>query len=176
MARRLCDRDEKFIDEYLIDWDAKNAAIRAGYSPATAAKASEWIRKDKPAKKALREELDRRIAEQSRRTGVTADRILSEMMRVATANIDDIVDLRTGIIRKDLNRADTAAIVSVKIKETAHFTETTIQMVDKSKYLEMIGKHIGMFEKDAATGEDAADGVKIIRSADGGIEVDDGQN
>lgn len=145
MAGKLSDRDAIMVDEFLIDLDAKNAAIRAGYSPKTAAKASEWIRRDNPTKPKLRAEIDRRLAERSRRTGVTADRVLMELARLGTANIADIIDLETGKIHDDITRDSTAAIASIKIRETPATTETEIRMVDKAKIWETIGRHLGMF-------------------------------
>lgn len=145
MTRKLTDRDALFADEYLIDLDAKNAAIRAGYSPKTAAKASEWIRPDNPGKPALRAEIDKRLAERSRRTGVTADRVLMELAKIAFANMGDIVDLETGEYLADAKAVDLAAITSVRIKETPSTTEREIRLADRNKALELLGKHLGMF-------------------------------
>lgn len=145
MAGKLSKRDILFADEYLIDLDAKNAAIRAGYKPTTAAKASEWIRDENPTKPRLREEILKRMAERSRRTGVTADRVLMELAKIAFADIGDIVDLSTGEIQEDAKAVDTSAIASVKIRSTAHSTETEIRMADRNKALELLGKHLGMF-------------------------------
>lgn len=169
MAGKLTDRDKLMADEYLIDLDAKNAAIRAGYSPKTAAKASEWIRPDNPGKPKLRAEIDRRLAERSRRTGVTADRVLMELAKIAFVNMGDIVDLETGAYLPDAKPADIAAISSVRIKETPSTTEREIRLADRNKALELLGKHLGMFADNinltTATpiikddiGEDAADG------------------
>lgn len=145
MAGKLSKRDLLFADEYLIDLDAKNAAIRAGYKPTTAEKAYEWIRAENPTKPALRDLIQKKMAERSRRTGVTADRVLVELAKIAFADIADIVDLRTGEIQGDAKAADTSAIASVKIRSTAHSTETEIKMADRNRALELLGKHLGMF-------------------------------
>lgn len=150
MAGKLSDRDAIMVDEFLIDLDAKNAAIRAGYSPKTAAKASEWIRRDNPTKPKLRAEIDRRLAERSRRTGVTADRVLMELAKIAFANMGDIVDLDTGEYLPDAKAADIAAISTVKIRQTPSTTEREIRLADRNKALELLGRHLGMFEKDTA--------------------------
>lgn len=152
MAGKLSDRDAIMVDEFLIDLDAKNAAIRAGYSPKTAAKASEWIRRDNPTKPKLRAEIDKRLAERSRRTGVTADRVLMELAKIAFADIADIVDLSTGEIQPYTLAADTSAIAAVKIRSTVHSTETEIRMADRNKALELLGKHLGMFAENINIG------------------------
>lgn len=150
VAGKLSKRDLRFADEYLVDLDAKNAAIRAGYSPETAKKASEWIKDTNPAKPRLREEILRRMAERSRRTGVTADRVVMELAKIAFADIGDIIDLSTGEVITDAEKADTAAIASVKIRSTAHSTETEIRMADRNKALELLGKHLGMFAENVS--------------------------
>ena len=149
MAGRISDRDMAFADEYMIDLDAKNAAIRAGYKPSTAREAYKWIDANDPAKPRLRELIEQKLAERSRRTGITADRIIREIANGAFADISDIVDLRTGRVRDDISRADTCAIASVKIKKSAYSdnVEIEIRMTDRNKALELLGKHQGMFEE-----------------------------
>lgn len=44
------ERQQRFCDEYLIDCNAVQAAIRAGYSPKTARFAAEWINERNPTK------------------------------------------------------------------------------------------------------------------------------
>lgn len=148
MARELKDREKVFVDEYMVDMDAKNAAIRAGYSVNTARTAAEWIKPGNPAKPRLRAEIDRRIAERSRRTGVTAERVIIELAKVAFADISDIADLETGEILPDARKADTAAISSIKVKKTCNTTEREIRMVDRTRALELLGKHLGMFAEN----------------------------
>ena len=46
----LNERQQRFCDEYLIDCNAVQAAIRAGYSPKTARFAAEWINERNPQK------------------------------------------------------------------------------------------------------------------------------
>lgn len=148
MARELKDREKVFVDEYMVDMDAKNAAIRAGYSVNTARTAAEWIKPGNPKKPRLRAEIDRRIAERSRRTGVTAERVIIELAKVAFADISDIADLETGEILPDARKADTAAISSIKVKKTYNTTEREIRMVDRTRALELLGKHLGMFAEN----------------------------
>ena len=59
MARKISDRDKVFAEEYLIDFDAKNAAIRAGYKPSTAREAYKWIDPNNPEKPLVRELIER---------------------------------------------------------------------------------------------------------------------
>lgn len=145
---RISDRDRKFADEYLIDFDAKHAAIRAGYSESTARNAAAWIKADDPEKPLLRDLIDRKMAALSRRTGITAERVLRELANIAFVNIDDVVDPKNGRICADAQRADLAAVSGYKIKLGDEFAEREVKFHDKLRALELIGKHLGMFAEN----------------------------
>lgn len=146
MAERLTDRDRRFADEYLIDFDAKHAAIRAGYSESTARNAAAWIKADNPEKPKLRELIDRKMADLSRRTGITAERVLRELANVAFVNFDDVVG-DDGKILPRAQRADLAAIAGYKVKD-GETDEHEVKFHDKLRALELIGKHLGMFTEN----------------------------
>ena len=141
----MTDRDLRFADEYIVDFCPKQAAIRAGYSEKTARNAAAWIKPDRPAKPALRALIDRKIADMSRRTGITAERVLRELATIAFADITDIVDPNTGKLLEDVARSDSAAVAGFRIKSGDDYTEYETKMCDKLKALELIGKHLGMF-------------------------------
>ena len=138
-------KEERFCEEYLIDLNATQAAIRAGYAPSTAEGANKWITPGNPEKPRLRARIDRALAERSRRTGVTADRVVRELARLAFADITDVVDTGNAVIKPDASKDDTAVIASVKVKSSEDFTEREVKLCDKTKALEMLGKHLGMF-------------------------------
>lgn len=141
----MTDRDLRFADEYMVDFCPKQAAIRAGYSEKTARNAAAWIKPEKPAKPALRALIDRKIADMSRRTGITAERVMRELAAIAFADITDVVDPDTGKLLKDVSRSDSAAVAGIRVKTGDDFTEYDTKMCDKVKALELIGKHLGMF-------------------------------
>lgn len=164
----MTDRDLRFVDEYLVDFDAKNAAIRAGYAPATARNAYAWINTENgatPTKPRVRAEIDRRMAELSRRTGITTERVMMELARIAFADITDVADPGSCTVNPAASRADTAAIASVRVKKGDDWEEREVKLYDKTRALELIGKRLGMF----------ADNVKltgplpvIVDDCDGG--------
>lgn len=141
----MTDRELLFVDEYLVDFNAKHAAIRAGYSPKTARNAAAWIKSDSPEKPRLRALIDEKLARISRRTGVTSERIMAELAAIAFANITDVVDPETGKLLEDAKRTDAAAVASIRIKDGEDFTEHETKLCDKLKALELLGKHLGMF-------------------------------
>lgn len=147
----MTDRDLRFVDEYLVDFDAKNAAIRAGYTPATARNAYAWINTENgatPTKPRVRAEIDRRMAELSRRTGITAERVMMELARIAFADFTDVADAKTGAVNPTARRQDTAAIASVRVKKGDGFEEREVRLYDKTRALELIGKRLGMFTEN----------------------------
>lgn len=80
------DQDQRFCEEYLLDLNAVQAALRAGFAPSTARHASAWINARNPRKPEMRAEIDRLMAERSRRTGVNADEVVQELARIAFAD------------------------------------------------------------------------------------------
>ena len=141
----MTDMDRRFVDEYLVDYDAKHAAIRAGFSESTARNAAAWINPEKPKKKQVRQLIDRKMAEMSRRTGITAERVMRELAAIAFVNVDDVVDKDTGGFIEDAQRVDMAAVAGYRVKD-GKGTEKEIKFHDKLRALELIGKRLGMFK------------------------------
>lgn len=152
-------KQERFVEEYLIDLNATQAAIRAGYSPKTAnEQASRML-----ANVSIQAEISRAMAERSKRTGINQDRILQELARIGFAKLTDIVDPDTGRIRYDATDDDLACIQSIKVKPGEFGTEREVKLYDKKSVLIELGKHQGMFRGNAGTGQD--EGVVIVNDA-----------
>ena len=135
-------KQKRFIEEYLIDLNATQAAIRAGYSPDTA----KSIGSENLTKPDITAQIARAMAERSRRTGVNADRVIMELAKIAFVNANDVINPKTATIKEGALPEDTAAIQSVKVKTFGEDgLEREIKMADKLKALELLGKHLGMF-------------------------------
>ena len=139
---KLTRKQQLFVEEYLIDLNATQAAIRAGYSPNTANEQGARML----ANVSIRACVDTSLAERSKRTGVNQDRVIEELAKLAFVNATDVIDLDSASLINDATRADTAAITSVKVKSGEDFTEREIKLADKLKALELLGKHLGMFK------------------------------
>lgn len=135
--------DKRFVQEYLIDLDAKNAALRAGYKPNTAKNAYRWLSDGEGSKPAVKAAIAKAEADRAARTGINQDRVLRELARVGLANISDVVDEK-GMIDPEACREDTAAIAAVKYR-TGKVSEGEVRMHDKVRALELMGRHLGMF-------------------------------
>lgn len=103
---KLTPKQQCFVDEYLIDLNATQAAIRAGYSPKTAAvQASRLLANAK-----VSAAVACAMAERSKRTGITQDRVLMELAKVAFIKLTDIID-EEGRIKPEATDEDRACIV-----------------------------------------------------------------
>lgn len=143
---KLTAKQQRFVDEYLIDLNATQAAIRAGY------KKSEYT--DTNANKLLentriREAIDKAMAERSKRTGINQDRVIQELARIAFVNPQNVINAEDGSVKDGATEDDLACIQSVKVKtmsgDKGWSEEREVKLNDKLKALELLGKHLGMF-------------------------------
>lgn len=142
---KLTEKQQRFIDEYLIDLNATQAAIRAGYSVKTAREqASQNLTKLN-----IQQAISEKMAERSKRTGVNQDRVVMELAKIAFVNAADVIDSDDATIKAGATADDTAAIQSVKVKviptKEGEGVEREIRLNDKLKALELLGKHLGMW-------------------------------
>src|SRR3546814_8117 len=79
----LTDKQRRFVEEYLVDLNATQAAIRAGYSKKTAASIGEENLRKPDIAKAIQEAQ----AARSKRTEITQDQVLKELAKIGFADI-----------------------------------------------------------------------------------------
>ena len=143
---KLTEKQQRFVEEYLIDLNATQAAIRAGYKPSSARQ----VGTENMSKPSIRACIDQAIAERSKRTGINQDRVIRELARLAFVNANDVIDMDEASIKCNDSEDDTAAIASVKVKtiptKEGDGVEREIRLNDKLKALELLGKHLGMFK------------------------------
>ncbi|MDF2722116.1 MAG: Terminase small subunit [Paenibacillus sp.] len=140
----LTDKQKRFADEFLIDLNATQAAIRAGYSVKSAEQQGSTLYRNPK----VRAYIDERMAEHSRRTGVNQERIIRELARIAFLDPTRLVNMGDATVRADASEDDTAAIASVKVKETSgdiDSIEREVRFADKIKALELLGKRFGLW-------------------------------
>ncbi|HAV3526697.1 terminase small subunit [Acinetobacter baumannii] len=80
-------KQQRFVDEYLIDRNATQAAIRAGYSAKTAYSIGEQNLKKLEVKKAI-EESEKELAERNK---ITQDKVLNRLWEMATADPNELM-------------------------------------------------------------------------------------
>ena len=169
--RQLNEKQQRFVDEYLVDLNATQAAIRAGYSSNRASEIGYQLLH----KTTVAAAVARAMAERSRRTGIIADRVLRELARVAFLDPAKVINMDTAEVLPDVAEDDRAVLSGVKVKYVPHtgvdkdgnlIVETAIErevkFCDKLKALDMLAKHLGMYDKDVGTGETGQTGVVML--------------
>lgn len=165
----LTPKQKQFVQEYLIDLNATAAAGRAGYKDPN--KGRQLVTKGNVAA-AIQEAMRQR----QQRTEITQDRVVRELARVAFANGTDYTRVTDGGRRveltdtKDLTEEQRAAVSG--IKEGKFGIE--VSTYDKVKALELLGKHLGLFDRQG--GQAPAGGENNLLAAimeAGEVDTDD---
>ena len=159
----LTHKQEDFVYEYLVDLNATQAAIRAGYSEKTAG----TIGSENMQKPAIQNAVAALRKERTDRYEVTAENVLRELAKIAFSNLGDYVDTDTHdlptIDLKNLTRDQLAAMSEITVDTRYEFEgkgqdRECTGTVDKVKFklhskqaaLEALSKNLGLFEKDNA--------------------------
>ena len=138
-------KQDVFVEEYLIDLNATQACIRAGYSVKTASEQGARLL----ANVKVQTKIAKAMAERSKRTGVNQDRVVLELAKIAFVNPSELIDTNTGKVLPGASSDDLACIQSVKVKKTTKgknvIEEREVRVHDKIKALEKLGQHLGMW-------------------------------
>ncbi len=145
----MTDKQKRFCDEYIIDCNATQAAIRAGYAKATARKASDWINESAQNKP---------TSDYNPEMRACIDRKLAEIESEKTANAKEVMEYLTSVMRGEhteqtlkLSEAGGQDIVDINVSEK-----------DRLKAAELIGKRYGLFKENVDIGgADTAINIKI---------------
>jgi phage terminase small subunit len=149
MAGSLTPKQQRFVEEYLIEPNATSAYAKAYGAKGAAAESNgaRMIRNDKVAEAIRIAQGDR-----AKRTGVTADRVLEELAVVGFSDPRHYKASGNGlVVLPDAPQSAMRAVSSVKQKiktdeETGDLvTDLEFKFWDKNSALEKIGKHLGMF-------------------------------
>ena len=159
MEGRVNHRQSSFVREYLVDLNATQAAIRAGYSKKTAGQIGDENLKKPEIKAAIQQEMDKRSA----RTGITADRVIKELASIGFADTTKAVSVRRGQVRVEdtasLDEDTRRAISEIRQTTTTNGGSLSIKFHDKKGALELLGRHLGIF---ADGGDDDAPPVQRV--------------
>jgi phage terminase small subunit len=141
----LSPKQIRFIDEYLIDFNASAAAIRAGYSKKTAHSIGfENLRKPE-----IQQAIQAKQKELAHKAGVTRERIVEEAARLSFSDLRKLFDV-DGNLKPlhELDDATAAAISSVELQVSGNGDDVVmtkkIKLWDKNSALDKLLKHLGM--------------------------------
>ncbi|MGL5436605.1 MAG: terminase small subunit [Lachnospiraceae bacterium] len=148
----LTKKQKLFVEEYLIDLNATQAAIRAGYSERTSYSMGQRLLKNVE----IQNELQERMKQREQRTEITQDRVLQELAKLGFLDIRRFYD--DDGKPKDITMLDDSTAACIAGLEVLEEYEGSgddrrfvgyvkkYKLTDKIKALELIGRHLGMFK------------------------------
>lgn len=177
----LTDKQKRFVEEYLIDLNATQAAIRAGYS-ANSAMEQGWQLLQKTS---VSQAISEAQAARSARTEIEADRVLRELAKIGFSDIRNVIRWRANVtqlvqdedtgeerlaVTNEVQLMDSADISSDAAACISEISQTDkgalkVKLYDKRAALVDIGRHLGMFIdrgeiKHVISHEDALEGLE----------------
>lgn len=160
-------KQKRFVQEYLIDLNATQAAVRAGYSGKDASNTGHRLLRKTPA---VAEAIAKAQAARAERTAVTADRVVVELAKIAFGNPRRLLALsKKGVVlRGGEELSDTEAALISEITETTHGNTQTrrLKLYCKMTALTALGRHLGLFNGKTKLGGGADTGAH----SDGAVE------
>ena len=160
----LTAKQQVFVEEYLVDLNATQAAIRAGYSKKTATE----MGYENLTKPHIAAAVASAMQERSARVQLEADDVLRHLKAIALSNICNYLSYGpNGVVLKDsrgLTDGQSAAIEEVAETVGSKGRRTvTFKLHDKAKAINMALKHLGLYEAEKhelSFGEEASKTVK----------------
>lgn len=161
MANKLTPKQKRFVDEYLIDLNATQAAIRAGYSPKTAQEQSSRLLSKVMIQAEIQEGRDRLQS----KLEITQEKVLQELAAIAFANGADFAKVEDNdtvkmIPTDKLSSEKLPAIAGIKANQYG----VEVKLHDKVKALELLGKYLGTFEGNSAQSQAENNLLEAINS------------
>lgn len=123
---KLTDKQKEFVRQYLVDLNATQAAIRAGYSVKTAYRQGA----DLLQKTSIREAIEKAQAKRARRVEVTQDYVLSNLVEV---------------VERTMQRAPVTDRKGEQVTDEEGRVVWTFDAKNANRALELLGKHLGIF-------------------------------
>ena len=142
----LTAKQQCFCEEYLIDLNATQAAIRAGYSRKTA----NVIGPENLAKPCISECIAKLMAERSEKTELNAEYVLKRLHEIESFNTDDMY-AEDGTLKEVSEWPEGAgriisgievSHINGKDEDDAYVTVKKIKVESRTKALELMGKHV----------------------------------
>lgn len=168
----LSAKQAQFVQEYLIDLNATQAAIRAGYSVNTATAQSSRLLANVNVAKAV----ETAMAARANRTHITQDRVLKELARIAFFDIRRLYNT-DGTLKRPHELDDEAAAVLSGIdviemgggEDSVPFSTKKAKVFDKTSALTLAMRHLGMLNDklEVEVSSSLAERMKAARERSG---------
>lgn len=126
---KLTEKQKRFCEEYLIDLNATQAAIRAGYSEKTAYTIGQKLTKKDEAKAYI-------------------DEMIESIRNERTANVQEVVEYLTSVMRGESQSEEIVLKGVGKGSQKIERVQKKPSEKDKLKAAELLGKRFGMFKEN----------------------------
>jgi phage terminase small subunit len=149
---RLNYKQQLFVEKFIeLSFNGYQAALQTGYSQKNAGVSANMLLKNPKVKSAI----EARKAELLEQVGVNQFRVLKELANIAFADVRNYYT-SAGALRNvsELSDAAAAALICVDVFEVFDTEGNKIgetkrtRFHDKMRALELLGKYLGLFEKD----------------------------
>lgn len=181
VGRKTEDRQQRFAREYVIDLNAKRAAISAGYSERSAQEQGSRLLSNRK----VQAMIDKLQTARASKLELKAEQVVEELRRLAFSNMQDYMRVDdSGWPELDLSaltRDQAAAIQEFSEDATGgtgdgerrQVLRRRFKLADKRGSLELLGRHLGMFQDNLkVTGfEGLAERLNELRSKKNGNSV-----
>ena len=159
----LNEKQSRFVEEYPIDLNATQAAIRAGYSAKTAYSQGQRLLKHVEVSQAISDALSQR----SQRTEITQDRVLQELAKIGFADMRKLLRWTGNLPQMNEEAAEESGEVEISVANFIQLFDSDeldddiaaciseisqtkdgalkVKLHDKQAALVSIGRHLGMF-------------------------------
>ena len=144
---KLTLKQQRFCDEYLIDLNATQAAIRAGYSEKTARQTAA----ENLSKPYIREYIDKRLAEKEAELIADQDEVLQTLTRVLRRQEMDTVVVTCKERSSGYDKNGKKVIIE---KEVPQLVQVPTKVSDLNKAAELLGKRYALFTDKVETDVD----------------------
>ena len=166
--QKLTDRQERFCLEYVVDLNATQAAIRAGYKEGTAGQtAAENLKKPQ-----IKKKIAQLQAEIAKRTEITADMVVRELAAIGFADVRECFDQHGNILNPKKLPDSIARVVAgidlIEVKKDVKVKK--LKLWNKVAALESLAKHLGMYQQDAGA---TAININVIDAKQGAADASD---
>lgn len=128
---KLTDKQKRFVEEYLVDLNATQAAIRAGYSEQTAYSIGQRLLKKVEVQEAIQQAQNKRTT----RTQITQDEVIRRLIE----NVDISMGKKATVITIP-SKSENGKVVGNDVAQFVYEPSAA------NKALELLGKHLGIFK------------------------------
>ena len=140
----LSPKRERFCQEYIIDLNGKQAAIRSGYSEVSAEVTASRLLSDVKVKARIAQ----LMAERAKRCEVKQDDVIVELKHLGFSDMRNLAEWNSVLVKlkdsSEISDADAACVESVSQTVSKDGGSLSIKLHSKTKSLELLARHFGM--------------------------------